>query len=383
MIPKSANVVIIGAGISGCATAYELTKLGVNDVVVLEKDYVSSGATGRCGAGVRQQWGLKYNALLAQKSVEIFENLSDELGMDIEFRQGGYLVLAHTESQVEQFKKNIELQNSLGIPSRFVSKEEAREICPPINTDAFLTATFCHTDGHANPFLTNFAYMRAAERNGVKIFKNTEVIGLDVSISSRKIVGVRTNKGYISCPIVVNAAGGHSRLIAQMAGVDIPVFPERHQILATEPLEPLFDTMVISFQIGIYVQQVPHGSFVMGIGEKEEPSFEIRSTWQFLEHITKELINLLPVMRDVRIVRQWAGLYDKSLDAAPILGPDPRVEGLYHQCGFSGHGFMIAPMCSRVMAQKIAGVPTEIDISPLSVERFEKGELIIEPAVVG
>ena len=376
------DVAIIGGGIIGCAIAYELCKLGINDVVVFEKSYISSGSTGRCGAGVRQQWGLKLNALLAKKSVEIFENLSDELGMDIEFRQGGYLVLAHNEKQVEQFEKNIALQNSLGIPSRFADHREAKEICPPINTESFIAATYCPTDGHANPFLTNFAYANAAERLGAEIRKYTEVI--DIIVENGAVKGVVLKNGEkIYAPVVVNAAGPWSKEVAQMAGVDIPTYPERHQILVTEPLERMFDTMVISFQIGIYLQQVPHGSFVMGIGEKEEPSHNYRSSWQFLEFITGELLNILPVMSQVRIVRQWAGSYNRTPDAAPILGEHPEVKGFFQAVGFSGHGFMIGPMTARTIAQLIAGEKPEIDISPLSVERFERGELVVEPSVVG
>lgn len=376
------DVAIIGGGIIGSAIAYELCKLGITDVVILDKSYISSGSTGRCGAGVRQQWGLELNALLAKKSVEIFKNIPDELGMDIEFRQGGYLVLAHNEKQVEQFQKNIELQNSLGIPSRFVSKAEAQEICPPINLDSFVAATFCPTDGHANPFLANFAYNRAAQRLGAEMRKYTEVV--DITVENSAVKGVVLKNGdKISAPIVVNAAGPWSKEVAKMAGVNIPTHPERHQILVSEPLEPMFNTMVISFQIGIYLQQVPQGSFVMGIGEKEKPSHNYRSSWQFLEFLTGELLKILPIMSQVRIVRQWAGSYNRTPDAAPILGEHPDVKGFYQAVGFSGHGFMIGPMTARAIAQLIAGQKPEVDISPLSIERFERGELIIEPSVVG
>lgn len=378
---RTADIVIIGAGIIGSATAYELAKLGIKNIVVLEKSYVSSGSTGRCGAGVRQQWGLEFNAILAKKSVEIFETLTDELMMDIEFRQGGYLVLAHDEIQVNQFRKNIALQNRLGIPSRFVSKGEAVEICPPINTDAFISATYCPTDGHANPFLTNFAYQRAAERLGVKFYRNTEVIGIEKS--GEKIASVKTDRGDISTQVILNAAGPWSAEVAQMLNLEIPTKPDRHQILITEPLAPVFETMVISFQTGIYVQQVPHGSFILGIGENEESSHNIKSSWQFLEHITHILLEILPFMRDVRIVRQWAGSYVKTPDAAPILGEHPAQPGFFIAVGFSGHGFMLAPMTARVTAQIIAGVKPDLDISPLFIERFKMDKLIIEPSVVG
>ncbi|HHS49649.1 MAG TPA: FAD-binding oxidoreductase [candidate division Zixibacteria bacterium] len=379
--PKTAEVVIIGGGVVGASIAYELTKRGVKDIVVLEKSYISSGSTGRCGAGVRQQWGLEMNCRLAKGSVDIFEQLTEELDYDIEFRQGGYLVLAHNSTQVKQFERNIKLQNSVGIPSRFVDKDEAREICPPINTEAFVKATYCPTDGHANPFKTNFAYARAAERGGARVYRYTEA--KDILTENGRIVGVETDKGRISTNIVVNASGPWSHEVAKLAGIEIPTFSERHQCLVSEPLEPMFETMVISFQKGIYLQQVPHGSFVMGIGEVEEPNHNIRSTWQWLEFFTGELLDILPVLKDLRIVRQWGGSYNKTPDAAPILGEHEQLAGFYNAVGFSGHGFMIAPMTAVCIAQLIVGEKPTVDISPLSAERFSKGELVVEPSVVG
>ena len=380
-LPRSADIVIIGGGVVGSSIAYELTKRGIDDVVVLEKSYLSSGSTGRCGAGVRQQWGLEMNCRLAKGSVDIFEQLSEELDYDIEFRQGGYLILAHNESQVEQFERNIALQNSLGIPSRFVSREEAKDICPPINTDSFIRATYCPTDGHADPFKTNFAYARAAQRNGVKIFRYTEA--KDILVEGGRVAGVVTDKGTIRTEKVVNAAGPWSKQVAALAGIDIPTLSERHQCLVTEPLEPMFDTMVISFQIGIYLQQVPHGSFVMGIGEEEPPSLNNNSSWEWLEFFTGKLLDVLPIMKDLRIVRQWAGSYNRTPDAAPILGEHKKVGGFYNAVGFSGHGFMISPMTAVCMADMIVGQEPPVDVSALSAERFEKGELVIEPSVVG
>ena len=379
--PKTADIVIIGGGVVGCATAYELAKRGAGDIVILEKSYLASGSTGRCGAGIRQQWGLPMNCRLARGSMDIFENLSEELDYDIELRQGGYLVLAHDEKQVRQFEKNIKLQNSEGIPSRFVSREEAREICPPINTDSFIKATYCPTDGHANPFLTNFAYARAAERLGVKIFRYTEA--LDIEVENGAVAAVVTDRGRIATHKILNASGPWSANVAAMAGIDIPTYSERHQCLVSEPIEHLFDTMVISFQIGIYLQQVPHGSFVMGIGEKEEPSLNTNSSWQWLEYFTGELLNILPILEDLRMVRQWAGSYNRTPDAAPILGEHPAVRGFFNAVGFSGHGFMIAPMTAVCSASLMLGEEPPVDVTPLSADRFSRGDLVIEPSVVG
>ncbi|MFP4458762.1 MAG: NAD(P)/FAD-dependent oxidoreductase [Candidatus Zixiibacteriota bacterium] len=381
-----AEVVVIGGGIIGSSIAYELAKMGIKDIIVLDKSYISSGATGRCGAGVRQQWGTEMNCRLARASVEIFEKLTEELGMDIEFRQGGYLSLIENENQLEQFEKNIELQNRLDIPSRLIDTKEALEIVPYLDKEKFIKAAYCPTDGHANPFLTNFAYAKAAEKLGVKILKYTEATSIEVNngqISAVKIKMPDNDTRSIETSVVVNAAGGYSHEVAKMAGIDIDTYSERHQILVTEPLERLFDCMVISFVSGIYVQQVPHGSFVLGIGEKEEPSHNIKASWDFLEYVTKHLTSILPFMKKIRIVRQWAGLYNKTPDAQPIIGEHEDLDGFYNAVGFSGHGFMISPITAKIIAQLITGEKPSVDISSLNAKRFEKGELFLEPSVVG
>lgn len=221
MMIKKADIVIIGGGVVGCSIAYNLAKLGAKNIILLEKNTLASGATGRCGAGIRQQFGTKMNCILARESIKIFENLSQELEYDIELNQGGYLILAYTEKEVNQFKKNVALEQSLNIKARFITVEEAKEIVPPLNTEGILAATFCPTDGHANPFKTNFAYAEAAERLGVKIYTFTEV--KEIETENHKIVAVNTDKGKVLTPMVVNAAGGYSGIIGKMVGVDIPV----------------------------------------------------------------------------------------------------------------------------------------------------------------
>ncbi len=377
---KSYDVVIIGAGVIGCAVAYELTKLGLRDVLILDRDYISGGATGRCGAGVRQQWGLEMNCRLAKGSVDMFEGLSEELGEDIEFEQGGYLVLAWDDETVAQSRRNLELQNRLGIPARLVSPQEAKEIVPVLNTEGLVAATYCPTDGHANPFLTNFAYARAAERNGVTLRNFEEVIGIETDDSGLKTVV--TDKARYETKTVVNAAGGWATQVASLAGLPLDLYPERHQILITEPYEPLFDPMVISFKHHLYCQQVVHGAFIMGLGMPEEPGFNSASSWEFLEAAARAVTSLLPILSEVRVIRQWAGLYAMTPDAQPILGEDPRLEGFYHAVGFSGHGFMIAPYTAKLTAEAIVTGKTPELISSLDVLRFERGELIHEPNVV-
>jgi len=380
---KTASVVIVGGGISGCAIAYTLAKKGVKDIVVIERDYLSSGATGRCGAGVRMQWGTEMNCRLAKYSIEFFERANEELEYeyDIEFKQGGYLIVASTEKEVNQFKKNIALQNSLGIPSRLLTPKEAKEIVPHMDETKIIAATFNPKDGHLNPFHTTQAYANAAVRLGVEIMKHTTVTG--IKVENGKVVGVQTDKGYISTPVVVNAAGGYSQLIAKMVGIDLPVYSERHQILVTEPVAPMQGPMFMSFSLNIYCQQTPHGSFIMGRGDANEPrDLRITSSWHFMEEMAKTCTELLPPLKELRVVRQWSGLYNISPDRQPIYGPVKEVEGFYLACGYSGHGFMFGPVTGVVMAEAILGETPTIPVHMLDKDRFERGELLLEPSVV-
>ena len=382
MIKKSADVVIIGGGVVGCSIAYNLARQGCNDVVVLEKKYLASGSTGRCGAGIRQQWGTEMNCRLARKSMDIFEDMNEilETERDIELKQQGYLLLAFSDAEMEQFRKNLALQDSIGIPSREITLNEAKEIVPYLNLDGVAGATFCPTDGHANPFRVTQAYADAARRLGVEIYTYTEA--LDIKVKGGRIEGVETAGGVIKTDKVVNAAGGYSRVIGDMVGVDIPVKSERHEILVTEPVEPIQGPMVMSFSYNIYCQQTPDGSFIMGYGDPDEPeSFNIKSNWHFLEEMARKTTNLLPLLKNLRVVRQWAGLYNITPDKQPIIDESKEVPGFYMAVGFSGHGFMIAPMTGIIMSEMITGRKLSIDLE-LDIERFNRGDLILEPSVV-
>ncbi|MFZ7103162.1 MAG: NAD(P)/FAD-dependent oxidoreductase [Peptococcaceae bacterium] len=380
---NTANIVIIGGGVIGCSLAYQLASRGVRDIVVLEKQYLTSGATGRCGAGVRQQWATETNCLLSKESVKMFENMNEELGFakDIEFKQKGYLLLAYTNAQWEQFKKNVHLQKKLGIPVEMITPQEAKEIVPHLNTAGLLGATYCNTDGHANPFHVTYAFAEAAKRLGVAIETYTEVTG--IKTEKGRVKSVVTTKGEIAAPIVVNCAGAHSGEIAKMVGVDIPIFPERHQALVTEPVETMQDPMVISFNHNIYCQQTPHGSFVMGMGDPNEPQgFNINSSWQFLEEVAKRVVKVLPPLGEIRVVRQWAGLYDMSPDANPIIDELEEAKGMYVVAGFSGHGFMVSPITGVMVAQLILGQKPVLPVELFNLERFSRGEYLLEHSVV-
>jgi len=363
---------IIGAGISGVSIAYHLAKEGMTGIHVVDKGYFTSGATGRCGAGVRTQWANEMNCMLALKSIEFFEDAKTILGYEgnLEFKQEGYLILASDQEEHDQFTKNVKLQNSLGIPSKQLTKEEALEIVPHLNPDSFYSATFCQKDGHLNPFKMTEAFYLAAKRLGVTFSFHEEVTSIETE--NKEIKRVHTTKNTYETNMVVNAAGGYAREIGLMAGVDIPVYSENHEILATEPVEKMQGPMVMSFTKNIYCQQVPHGAFIMGRSEPNTPKgHNIESSWQFLDRMSKTVMDIMPKVGELRVVRQWGGSYNMSPDRQPILGDTEDCQGFYIACGFSGHGFMLAPMTGLLLSEIIFGKKTSMDMNMLHINRFK------------
>lgn len=215
---------------------------------------------------------------------------------------------------------------------------------------------------------------------GVEIATYTTVTGF--TTAGGRITGVQTDKGYVECKTVINCANTRAPELAKMVGEDIPVYAERHQALVTEPVAPLMDCMVMSFHRSYYVQQTPHGSFVMGIGPKEEPSHNFNSSWQFLEKNCATICEALPVLRKLKVVRQWAGQYDLSPDRNPVIDEAKEAQGFYSVCGFSGHGFMVAPRVAILVANHLADMEDTMDIKMFSAKRYETGELLLEPSVV-
>ena len=380
---NKADVVIIGGGVNGCSLAYQLAKRGIN-VVIVEKNYLSSGATGACGAGIRQQWSTKENAELAINSVKIFENLSRELGQDIEFCQGGYLVIIHDDKEMEQAEKNVSMQRSLGLKVDILGSKEINDVVSILDVKGMnaIGATFCPTDGHANPFKTTFAYADASRRNGAEIYTHTEVV--DIKIDNERITGVKTDKGTIQTSVVVNAAGVHSKDIAEMIKVKLPIVPFRKEIMATERLEPLFEAMVISFKDGIYFSQQKEGQIVGGIPiPKERSGYKTTPTFAFIQHMAKTLTRYAPVLKHVNMLRHWTGFYDVTPDARPILGEVKEVKGFIQCNGFSGHGFMLSPMVTKLLTDLIVDGKTSDILESLNLERFKVKKIEREMSVVG
>ncbi len=377
------DTVIIGGGINGCALAYQLSLRG-KSVILLEKNYLTSGATGRCGAGIRQQWSTRENVQLAMSSVKLFEKLQYEEGWDIGLRQGGYLIAIHDEKELGQMEKNVQMQKSLGLDVALLDVKEITEIVPVLDVKGMhaIGATFCPTDGHADPFKTTYAYARAAVNLGAKLYPFTEVTGIETK--DGRVSGVQTTRGRIHTGIVVNAAGAWSKKIAEMVNVQIPNAPYRKEILVTERLQPLFDAMVISFRDGIYFSQLSDGQIVGGIPISDEtPGYKTVPTFVFLQHMAKTLTRYAPCLKYLTALRQWTGFYDVTPDALPIVGKVDTVDGFIQCHGFSGHGFMIAPMITQLIAELLVDGKTSMPLERLELNRFKTKRLIREQNVVG
>ncbi|HVL87793.1 MAG TPA: FAD-binding oxidoreductase [Candidatus Thermoplasmatota archaeon] len=378
---RKASVVVVGAGVVGLATAHNLAKAGLRDVVVLERGYVLAGASGRNGGGVRAQWTTEENLRLARDSIAMFRTLPEELGINIWFRQGGYLFLAFDDGHVHELTKAVAFQNAHGIASRIVGPEEAIEMAPGLNARGVLAASYCPTDGVLFPWPVVLGYLEQCKRRGVEVHTGTTVTGFESS--GDRIRRVVTDKGTIEADWVVNCAGAHSRDVAALAGASLPNVPVRHEILSTEPLKPFLEPMLVDMRNGLYASQVMRGEVVTGIGmPNEPPGHNERSSLDFLQSIGAALVDLLPDLRRVKVVRQWAGMYDITPDRVPILGP-ARFHNFVQANGFSGHGFMISPMVARIVADMILGKPPIVPLSPFSPDRFASGKAREEAFVIG
>ncbi len=379
---KSAEIVIIGGGVNGVACAYYLAKRGMKNILLFERRYLGSGATGRCGGGVRQQWGMDENIILARESVKLLENLTAELSFNIFFRQGGYVMLISDECEYDLISRTIPRQNELGVPSRLLTPQEIASMIPGLNLKSVIAGAYCPSDGTAYPYAVLWGYAEAAKRRGVEIYLHTTVE--EIKHSNDGLYEVKTSRGTVHTPRILNVAGSATKYIAAKLGVDIPTKPYRHEIAVTESIKPLFDPMVISLRVGFYFSQTMRGEIVGGIGDPHEtPSTSTASTAEFLFRYTAALREAFPSLAKLRIIRQWAGLYDVSPDARPIIGAVDGLDGYYHACGFSGHGFMLSPIVATSLSELITTGSASIPIESLSLKRFEQSDLKKDPYVVG
>ncbi len=371
-LPRSADVVIIGGGIMGVSTAYNLVKRGMKNVVVIEKDeFFGEESTGKCAGGIRYQFSSKVNIELSKLSIPIFERFKEEFDQDIDLNFCGYLFILGTEEYVEDFKKRVALQRSLGVETEWLTPDDIHRKVPLLNMEGILAGTFHHKDGLADPSSVVQGYVKQAHRLGATLVTETRVTG--IRVDKGKISAVETDKGVVETGIVVNATGAWSREIGKMVGVDIPVDPFRRQITVTAPLEeiPPDLPMVVEFPNGLYFHR-ESGGLLTGMSNPNDPptfSTAVDPDWMLVN--LEALVHRLPVAEKARIKTSWAGLYEVTPDAHPIMGKMPEPEGFYCVAGFSGHGFMHGPGAGILMAEEIIdGRAHTVNIDRLRYERF-------------
>lgn len=381
-LPERAKVVIIGGGVMGLALAYNLSLRGETDVVVLERGYLCAGASGRNGGGVRMQWSTPANIEMAKRSIELMKGFARDLGINIWLRQGGYLFLAKTKAVAERLERNVALHNRHGVPTRLLTVDEAREVVPGLTMKGVQAASYNSEDGVIFPWPFLWGYAQHCLRKGMRVETFTTVTGFE--LSGGLVRKVRTDRGEIACDTVVLAAGAWSPEVARLAGVSLPNEPHRHEILSTEPLKPFLGPLVSVLDSGLYFSQSMRGEIVGGMGDPLEPAaLEMGSTLRFLSRFSQALLEQMPQLGRLKVLRQWAGCYDVTPDNNPVLGRTPGLENLLQMSGFVGHGFMMAPaVAERMAAWMTTGEPDEL-FTRFSLRRFAEGRLEREDMIIG
>jgi sarcosine oxidase subunit beta len=374
-LPESAELVIVGAGVIGLSIAYHLAKNGMHDVVVLERGYLAEGASGRNGGGVRQQWSTEINIRLMQESVELCRRFAVDLGVNVWFRQGGYLFLARSAKEIARLEKNIAIQNRCGVHTRMLDPEGARAIVPELDLTGIVGAAYNPTDGILFPWPFLWGYARQAAAYGAKLFTQTAVTGLEPRAGGGYVV--HSTRGPIAARRVIDACGAWSPQLAAMIGVEIPTWPIRHEICSSEPLKPFLRPMVSELASGLYCSQSMRGEIVGGVTlpshSASTGTVNNRSTLEFLATYARRLVRLMPILGDIKILRQWAGPYDQSPDGNPIVGAAPGHPDFFVACGFVGHGFMMAPIVGKLYGEWLTGGDRHEIFDRYTLGRFADG----------
>jgi sarcosine oxidase subunit beta len=382
-VKTTADAVIIGAGIMGCAIAHALAERGRTDVLVLERDQIGRGATADAAGGVRQQFSTETNIRLARESIRVWETFPERFGRDIGLRQQGYLFLLTDPAEETVFRQNLALQNSLGVPSRWVTPDEIAAITPHVVLDDVFGGTFCPEDGWCDTFGATIGFAQAARALGVRIEEETPVTG--IRVEGDRVTGVSTEHDAVGAPLVIIAAGPQTRQVGAMAGVDLPIDPYRRMSFITEPFAALPQSlpMTIEFATGLYFHPESRG-FLFGMANRDEPSTTNKTVDESWMATTVEaLVARAPAFEDASILRGWAGFYEVTPDDNPLLGWTGGPEGLAVAAGFSGHGFMQGPAIGRCMAELLLdGAASGIDITPFRPSRFAEGDLAQEHNVI-
>jgi sarcosine oxidase subunit beta len=382
-LKASYDVLIIGGGVHGLAIAYELAKRGVRNVAVLEKWYIGAGGSGRNTAIVRSNYRTPEGVAFYDESVRIYEGLSIELGFNVLFTQHGHLTLAHTDSAVAGLRVRAEVNQLLGVDSVVIGRDEIRELAPALDLSDRprypIHAGLYHPKGGIiRHDAVVWGYARRAAELGVDIHQGIEVTGID--LADGRVAGVQTSQGPIRAGTVVNATAGWATTIADMVGVRLPIVTHPLQALVTEPLKPFLDPVLVSATLHVYVSQTDRGELVIGAEIDPYASYSHRSTLAFMETSAAHVLELMPAVAGVRVLRQWGGICDMTPDFSPIIGPVPDVPGFILDVGWGTYGFKAGPVSGRRVAELIATGRTPDVLAPFTIERFSRGTLIGEKA---
>jgi sarcosine oxidase subunit beta len=384
----TADAVVIGGGCMGTSVAWHLARRGIGRVVLVERENVlGAGSTGRNAGGVRHQFSHEANVRLSQESIAVLARFADEVGDDVDFWQDGYLFLLTDPASVTAFAGHVEMQRRLGVDVQWLAPDEAARLAPGLDVAGIQAATFCAADGIADPSGVTHGFARAARALGVDIRRGSELTR--VITSGGRVIGVETSSGRIDTAVVVNAAGPWAGQVGAMAGLTLPIEPLPRHIFIAGPSDagwrggvPDSRIMVIDFDTSFYFHREGAG-VLFGMGEKTETfGFDTTVQWDLLERVTPVAIHRLPALADASITQAWAGLYEMTPDAMPIIGPVPDLNGFFVIAGFSGHGFQHSPAAGRILADVIMGRDPRFDLAPFRATRFAEGDNGGEHSVV-
>jgi sarcosine oxidase subunit beta len=382
------GTVIIGGGIMGLAIAWNLARLagekgGTEKIVVLERSYLTSGASGRNGGGVRAQWSSEINVRLMKRSLALCGEFATLMRINVWFRRGGYLFLARDAQRAKSLAKAADLQREHGLATRMIEPSEAKEIAPGLDASRFVAASYNPEDGVVFPWPFVWGYARAAEKLGVDIRTHVGVRALVTE--GARVRGVVTSKDdVIDADRVLVCAGAWSPEITRMVGVELPSHPHRHEICSTEPLKPFLAPLVGDLSDGLYFSQSARGEIVGGISnEKVPPGIDQRSSARFLGLYARALTRVMPILGDVKVLRQWAGCYDLTPDKSPLIGEVDEAPGLYLASGFMGHGFMMAPVMGELYAKYLLRGEERELFDRWNLRRYREGRLLDESMILG
>jgi len=380
-------VIIIGAGVVGSSIAYHLTEAGCRNVLILERETSpGKGSTGKSMGGVRAQFATPVNIQMSLYSIPFFRDFEEATGHPSGYRPQGYLFVATRQSHLEYLRGNYSQQTALGLKTvQLLSAGEVLRIAPELRSDDILGGSFCWTDGFVDPNSVMSGFMARAVERGARLLRDTEATG--IAMDSHGVAGVRTTRGFMASRTVVNAAGAWARLVAQLAGIELPVEPLRRMLVPTQPFDRISrkSPMVVDMATGFHYRPEGLGLLLAWNDPDETPGFNMNFDPAFIEKILTRGVDRVPCLAEVEINprRAWAGLYEMTPDHHPVLGRVDEAPGLFLANGFSGHGVMHSPATGRILADLILKGSTElIDAGQLNLRRFAENRLLKETVVL-